>query len=80
MKRDRFLALLILFVVLAAIILARLFEMQVIHHEFYQEKAKKQRTRIINLAADRGDIMDRNGRILATSLNTYSIYVNPRII
>ncbi|KAF0133844.1 MAG: spoVD [Candidatus Saganbacteria bacterium] len=76
MKRDRII--LAVFFILASMIFIRLFEMQVIHYKFYRGKAERQRKRIINLAADRGDILDRNGRILATSIDTTSIYVNPR--
>ena len=69
---------LLLFLALALAILIRLIDLQIIHHRFYLEKAESQRKRIITLAADRGEILDRNGRILATSLDTSSVYVNPR--
>jgi stage V sporulation protein D (sporulation-specific penicillin-binding protein) len=52
--------------------------LQIFEHEKLKGMAERQRTRIITLAADRGEILDRNGRILAISLDTYSIYVNPR--
>lgn len=78
MKRNRLIALAVIFLVLALIILIRLFELQVVHYDFYIKKAELQRTRIIPLSADRGDILDRNGRILAASLDTFSVYVNPR--
>ena len=69
---------LVIFLLLALAILIRLIDLQIIHHRFYLEKAESQRKRIITLAADRGEILDRNGRILATSLDTSSVYVNPR--
>ena len=78
MKKNRLIALAAVFLLLALIILIRLFELQVIHYDFYIKKAEQQRTRIIPLSADRGDILDRNGRILAASLDTFSVYVNPR--
>jgi len=78
-KKDRVTYLLLLFIAIAVIILVRLADLQLIHHQFYARKAESQRKRIITLAADRGEILDRNGRILATSLDTSSIYVNPRI-
>lgn len=78
MKKDRTYLLLILFLVLSLIILIRLIILQIFEHEKLKGMAERQRTRIITLAADRGEILDRNGRILAISLDTYSIYVNPR--
>jgi cell division protein FtsI/penicillin-binding protein 2 len=78
-KKDRTYLLLILFLILSLIILIRLIILQIVQHEKLKGKAERQRTRIITLAGDRGDIFDRNGRILATSLDTSSIYVNPRI-
>jgi len=76
-KRRAYL-LLLFFVLIALAIVARLVDLQIIHYRFYKERAESQRKRIINLAVDRGDILDRNGRILATSLNAFSVYVNPR--
>lgn len=78
MKKDRTYLLLILFLILSLIILIRLIILQIFEHERLKGMAERQRTRIITLAADRGDILDRNGRILATSLAAFSIYVNPR--
>jgi len=77
-KKDRTYLLLILFLILSLIILIRLIILQIFEHERLKGMAERQRTRIITLAADRGDILDRNGRILATSLAAFSIYVNPR--
>lgn len=64
---------LFLFIFFAVIVL-RLLWIQVIQHRFYQEKSLEQRTRIINLASSRGDILDRNGEILAASIDTYSVF------
>lgn len=60
------------------LIVLRLIDLQVIHHSFYKGKAEGQRRRIIPIAAPRGDIYDRLGRLLATSINTLSIHVNPK--
>lgn len=56
------------------VILARLLWVQVVQHRFFQERSLEQRTRIINLASSRGDILDRNGNVLATSIDTYSVF------
>ncbi|MBI5699741.1 stage V sporulation protein D [Candidatus Saganbacteria bacterium] len=79
MSKGRLQALIYLLAVLALILLARLIELQLFHHDFYKQKAEDQRRRIINLAAERGDIYDRRGHVLATTLDTFSVAVNPRI-
>jgi cell division protein FtsI/penicillin-binding protein 2 len=79
MRNKRLTALIILILILALAVIVRLIDLQIIRHKGYKEKALEQRQRIIKLAADRGDIYDRNGRLLATSLDTYSVYVNPRV-
>lgn len=66
------------FVFFFVVIIIRLVFLQVLGHEFYEKKSLDQRTRIIDLAAQRGDIFDRNGNILATSIDTYSIYLARR--
>ena len=78
MKRDRLWLLALLFLIVTLILLIRLFDLQIIHYRFYKERAQEQRRRVISLAADRGDITDRRGHLLASSLDSYSLYVNPR--
>lgn len=56
------------------LIFLRLIDLQIIHHEFYREKSLNQRTRIIDLAAQRGDILESHGNILATAIDTYSVF------
>jgi len=71
-KRTRTLLLIFLICVLAIVI--RLFWLQVVQHRFFQERSSQQRMRIINQVANRGDILDRSGNILATSIDTYSVF------
>ncbi len=61
-------------------ILGRLFYVQVINAEFYQEKAIKQWTREIPIVAKRGDIIDSNGVVLATSKTSYAVFARPRSV
>lgn len=68
-----FIALLGLYSILAA----RLFYLQLIMHEFYTERSLEQRLRVIDLSPDRGDIFDRNGGLLATTVDSYSIFATP---
>jgi stage V sporulation protein D (sporulation-specific penicillin-binding protein) len=56
------------------VIIARMFWIQIIRHDFFARLSFGQRTRLINLPASRGDIYDRNGNVLATSIDTFSVF------
>ncbi|NOT25377.1 MAG: transpeptidase family protein [Acidobacteria bacterium] len=56
---------------------ARLAYLQVVRHSHYTERAENQQVRTIETAAERGDILDRNGNVLAYSVEVDSIYVVP---
>ncbi len=73
-NQKRILSLLIVFVVLFLVVVARLIDLQIVRHKFYEKISHDQRTRLIKLAAQRGDILDRNGDLLATSIDSYSVY------
>jgi stage V sporulation protein D (sporulation-specific penicillin-binding protein) len=75
--RSRALSLIFFFIVIFSLLVLRLIFLQLIMHEFYIEKAKDQRQRTITLAPDRGDIFDRSGNILATSINSFSLVATP---
>jgi stage V sporulation protein D (sporulation-specific penicillin-binding protein) len=74
-QKKRILVLLIVFIVLFIVIVLRLVDIQIFRHPFYERKSLEQRTRIIKLAAQRGDIFDRNGDILATSYDSFSAFL-----
>ncbi len=48
--------------------------------EFLRAKALDQWTRELPIKAKRGDIVDKNGVLLAGSKGTYSVYVRPRCV
>ena len=77
-SNKRLLFLMFVFTMAFSVVAGRLFYLQVVKHDFYRTKSVDQRTRLILLAADRGDIFDREGSLLATSIDTYSIYAIPR--
>jgi stage V sporulation protein D (sporulation-specific penicillin-binding protein) len=77
-NKRRLLILLVIFVVLFVIAVLRLAVLQILQHSFYEKKSLEQRTRIINLAAQRGDIFDRQGNLLATSIDSYSVFLYGR--
>ncbi len=61
-------------------VLGRLFYIQVIWGESLQEKAIDQWTREIPIVASRGQITDRNGVVLATNNDTYTVFVRKRAL
>jgi cell division protein FtsI (penicillin-binding protein 3) len=70
---------LILLVWMAAIIW-RLVHLQVTRHEELSARAAGQRQQEIKLAPPRGEIVDRNGNILAQSVIGKTIHADPRMI
>ena len=77
-NNKRLLILLLVFGMLFLAVAARLFYLQVIMYDFFKTRSVDQRTRIIILAADRGDIYDREGGVLATSIDTCSVFAEPQ--
>jgi len=71
---SRIRILFIIFISLFILIIVRLIDLQIIHYRFYREKSLEQRTRIINLSANRGDLFDRNGKVLGVSVDTFSVF------
>jgi cell division protein FtsI (penicillin-binding protein 3) len=56
---------------------ARLAYLQVYRHEELRLRGERQQSRTIQTAANRGDILDRNGRVLARSVAAESVYAVP---
>ncbi len=75
--RTRLIAVLIVFLTWSAGIEARLVYLQVYRHDDYVAKAERQHMRTITVPALRGDIVDRNDRVLATSADVSTIYAVP---
>lgn len=65
------------FAIIAAVFFLRLVFLQVIVAGEYSAQAEESRTINFDVAARRGTIYDRNGEILATSVDATTIYCNP---
>ncbi len=62
---------------LFAIIFFRLWYLQVLSGSQYRQEANVNRVRALPIAAPRGEILDRNGNVLATDRTTYAVQVVP---
>ncbi|MBA4180062.1 MAG: hypothetical protein C0506_05680 [Anaerolinea sp.] len=62
----------------AMVLVARLVQLQVLDHARYAEAAQQELLGKDVVYARRGSILDRNGNVLATSVNTWDVYVNSR--
>lgn len=59
---------------------ARLVYLQVIRHDKYALDAARQQESVIKPEALRGDILDRNGRLMAYSVDADSIFADPKLV
>ncbi|MDR1088715.1 MAG: penicillin-binding protein 2 [Coriobacteriales bacterium] len=75
LRRDR--VILALFILLAVPLCIRLFTLTVVDAQELSEEGSLVRTSEISLTARRGTIYDRNGNVLATSVDATTIYANP---
>lgn len=74
-RRSR--ALFIICIALSVLLTGRLFYLQIIKNTYYEEKVIEQMVYETPISAARGNITDRNGRVLATSYTTERIYFSP---
>ncbi len=72
--------LLFIFIFIVLCLLARLVYLQVIKGPEFSQAAADSRTLSVNISPHRGTIYDRNGNVLATSVDAMTIYANPKEI
>ncbi|MGE5580028.1 MAG: penicillin-binding protein 2 [Bacillota bacterium] len=70
-RRDVFL---VMIAAVAAILLLQLFNLQIVNGERYRRLSTENYLRITPIAAPRGNVRDRNGKVLVTSRPSYSVY------
>ena len=76
-RRIRFLGAAMALVCFATLV-GRLYILQIRDHDFYAGRAEDQQLRDTVVPAPRGDIVDRNGVVLATSVTCWTIRAAPR--
>ena len=77
---NRTLLLGVVFLAMFAVLIGRLFILQVVHGEEYADNFELQITKTRTLDSTRGNIYDRNGTVLATSEKVYNLILDPGVL
>lgn len=75
--RRRFRWIALFMTAIFAILVGRLFQLQVLENDEYRAIAVENIVRRVTLATTRGIVRDRNGKVLAASRPSYNVYVVP---
>lgn len=75
--RKNFAAALVVLAIASAVLIVRLWYLQILKGEEYERFSKTNRIRFVRVPATRGRILDREGRELVTNRPSYDLYVNP---
>ena len=59
------------------LIVARMVWLQVVQHEAYMAQAESNRTAVLPVVPNRGQIVDRQGRVLASNYSAYTLEMTP---
>ena len=76
--RLRVLIIAIVVVIAFGLVAARLVWLQVLRHDDLAEQAESNRTAVVPIVPNRGQILDRNGVVLATNYSAYTWRSRPR--
>ncbi len=61
------------------LIVARMVWLQVVQHEAYMAQAESNRTAVLPVVPNRGQIVDRHGRVLASNYSAYTLEITPSL-
>ena len=74
---DRLPLLVVVILLVFGAFIVRLFQLQIIMGEVFAEESDKNSVRLVRLEAPRGDILDREGRVIATTRPAFGLQVLP---
>ncbi len=77
---NRYLAFNILLLSVFSVLIIKFFQIQIVQHNQYTEKANINSIRVECLHAPRGSILDRNGEIIVDNAPTYALFAMPNVI
>lgn len=75
--RSRVLVISVVVLLAFGLLVARLVYLQVLRHDELNEKAESNRTAVLPIVPNRGQILDRNGVVLATNYSAYTLEITP---
>ncbi len=75
--RGRVLAISVVVVLAFGLLASRLVYLQVVRHDDLSEQAESNRTAVLPIVPNRGQILDRNGVVLATNFSAYTLEITP---
>ena len=73
--RSRIFTLIIVYIVLFGTLVGRLFYLQIVQGETYDQQAANKNEKIKTLKSSRGKIYDCNGKLLASNEQSYAITI-----
>ena len=76
MNNARVLFIILLLFIVLAVLIGRLFTIQITEHEKYSKIAQRQQNKTIKIKAERGLIKDRNGELLAYTKEDVSLFID----
>ena len=62
---------------LFSVFLGKAYQLQVVQHKFLRSEKMKQGNTVVSFSGKRGDIFDRKGRTIATSVRVFSVFADP---
>lgn len=60
-----------------SLLLARFIYLQVVQHEYYSTRAESNRISLVPIVPNRGNIVDRNGIVLARNYSAFTLEITP---
>ena len=67
-------------IAMALLLIYRLFNLQIINHNYYIEESLGNQLQTLPIPPIRGNILDRNGKVIATNELSYSLTITPEKI
>lgn len=78
MKSGRYIFMNVILFAVGVVFAFKLINLQVVHGEYYREKSDARTTRMVELIAPRGEILDRYGKSIVKNRTGYSVYIQWR--
>lgn len=75
--RTRVIVIALAVLVAFGLIVARMVWLQVVRHDEYMAQAESNRTAVLPVVPNRGQIVDRHGRVLASNYSAYTLEITP---